>query len=52
MTQTFITEINANDTLIDILISNLLSNACKHNIENGDINIITGSNFIEIVTQD
>lgn len=41
-------EIDANDTLIDILISNLLSNACKHNIENGDITITTGSNFIEI----
>lgn len=41
-------EITANETLIDILISNLLSNACRHNIENGEIIISTGSDFIEI----
>ncbi len=33
------TSINSNDTLIKILISNLISNAIKHNINNGTINI-------------
>ena len=40
--------IKSNEMLIDILISNILSNAFKHNIENGEIIVLTGSDFIEI----
>ena len=41
-------EINANSYLIDILINNILSNAIKHNIENGFVKVSTEQNKLEI----
>lgn len=38
----------SNKILIDILITNLLQNAIRHNKENGSISIILTSNFIEV----
>jgi signal transduction histidine kinase len=40
--------INANQTLIEILIGNLLSNAIRHNVEGGKINIIIEPNQFNI----
>jgi signal transduction histidine kinase len=42
------TEINANAALIDILILNLIKNAIRHNFDNGKLNIMLGSNSLEI----
>lgn len=42
------TKIEANPLLFDMVISNLISNAIKHNIENGNINILTTDLFISI----
>jgi signal transduction histidine kinase len=39
-------KIQANPLLFDIVISNLISNAIKHNIENGNIEILTTNLFI------
>ncbi len=39
-------KIQANPLLFDIVISNLISNAIKHNIENGNIEILTTDLFI------
>lgn len=41
-------EINSNPYLMDILINNILSNAVKHNIKNGFIQITTQQNKLEI----
>ncbi|HEX2787379.1 MAG TPA: HAMP domain-containing sensor histidine kinase [Ignavibacteria bacterium] len=38
----------ANKTLIDILITNLLQNAIRHNTQNGTINIVLTDKFLEI----
>ena len=40
--------VEANPLLFDMIISNLISNAIKHNIENGNINISTTDLFISI----
>lgn len=41
-------EININKHMAETLVSNLLSNALKHNIDSGFILIKTGSDFLEI----
>lgn len=45
MTPTLVT---ANPILVDVIISNLISNAIKHNLENGKINIQLSSNQLQI----
>jgi len=42
------TKIEANPLLFDMVISNLISNAIKHNVENGNIDILTTDLFISI----
>ena len=42
------TKIEANPLLFDMVISNLISNAIKHNIEHGNIDILTTDLFISI----
>ncbi len=44
--------IDANEDLIDILLNNLLSNATKHNIENGNINIELGNGNVLFIEND
>jgi signal transduction histidine kinase len=39
-------QIDINENLVDILLNNLLSNATKHNIENGKIHIETRANYL------
>jgi len=40
--------LETNDNLLDIVISNLFSNAIKHNVDNGEIQIELNENFLTI----
>ena len=40
--------ININPMLLQIVLSNLINNASRHNIENGSIDITLTNNFLEI----
>lgn len=48
MRSTLEVEIQANPLLFDMIISNLISNAIKHNIEGGKIDILTTNLFLSI----